>query len=137
MGFKRKRVEKFVRNTVRLFSPFVDLIYEKQGIKREMVLVLNGILYQYLGNETYYLDRSPRKMKSLENSIQKELEQFYRMGEKEKDEFCSIPWVDEEERDKDVISGILVQMVFAMINAIKPAFFFYPGNGTSGETDSR
>lgn len=126
MQVKRKRLEKFKSHATKILSPYVNSIYEGQTTDLgKLAKALNGILYQYIGDEDRFLDRDISKLQAQINCLEETIDQYNNMSDEEKDFLVDSNDCDKVEKEKRVITGHLAQLIFKVINKEKPNFFFY------------
>lgn len=126
MQVKKKRLEKFKKHTTNTLSSFVNKIHNNEEVDlSKMAKAINGILYQYIGDEDRFIKSSTDEMiaKQIE-CLEQSLEQYRNMDDEEKDFLLSN--ICEEDRDeRKVITSHFGQLIFRVINKEKPTYFFY------------
>mgnify|MGYP003352967620 FL=1 len=95
----------------------------------------NGILYQYIGDEDRFLDRSPQKVEAEVNCLVEAVDQYIHMSDEEKEFLNDDTDCSKEEKEKRVITGHLAQLIFRVINKELPTYFFYPNSRKNKEDD--
>ena len=124
MRVKKKRLDKFKQHTTNILKPYVEKAFNNEEISLyRLSKAVDGILYQYIGNEDEFLDTNEDKRQFKIDSLAETIQEYHNMGDEEKQllsELCE-GVVD----GRKVLNAHITQLIFRTINKQSPTFFFY------------
>lgn len=124
MRVKKKRLDKFKQHTTNILNPYVEKVFNNEEISLyRLSKAVDGILYQYIGNEEDFLDTNEDKRQVKMACLAEVIQEYQNMGDEEKQllsELCE-GVVD----GRKVLNAHITQLIFRTINKKSPTFFFY------------
>ena len=129
---KPNRLKKFKKHTSKILKYFVDKICKNEIYSvAALSKAIDGILYQYLGDEEKFLSNNLRnqKVKFLEGFIA----DYRNMDENEIESISKNLACGEVRKDK-VLNAHIMEIVFGVINKESPRFFFYSDDKNSDKS---
>jgi len=136
MQVKKKRLEKFKQHSKGILAPYCNDIIEKGSTDlNRLAKAINGIIYQYVGDEDRYLQRDEETLSNQTRCLEEAISQYHEMDDEEKSYLSTVS--DGKLEENAIVNAHLTQIVFRTIHKQKPTYFFYAGNqNTPKEVES-
>jgi hypothetical protein len=84
MRVKKKRLDKFKQHTTNILKPYVEKVFNNEEISLfRLSKAVDGILYQYTGNEDEFLDTNEDKRQVKVDCLAEVIQEYHNMGDEE------------------------------------------------------